>query len=531
MEEPKLPHAAVRKLFDLADAEGVNESERILTKLCRDSFLRLWTQTNVYNDEGFKDGKGSTKELCDALVIFGHDVIVFSDKHINFQGDKALNVAWPRWYKSAVRDSCKQLHGAKSWLTRFPEKAFLDAKCTRKLPIAVPTGPDVRFHLIAVTRGSRAAAIQHAGGTGLGSFGVNNAIEGDAHFKTPFAIGRPDPKRAFVHVFDEVSIELVLKELDTAVDFLEYLKAREVLLNTAGSQVVAPGEEELLAAYLVTMDPTETRHVFFNVAPGGAVPDMVLFDGSHYAGLHAAPGYQRKKQADAISYMWDELVERFVQLGDPSIHSDLGELPASDLEIGLRLLAAESRFRRRILAQSLAGALSRVEPDMRLARMLGDQAEGDETVFIFLVMPQRDEPDYNAYRRHRLAVLSAYVRTARLRAPKGKNFVGIAIDNPHKPNPGGSEDLFVFIQESWTEAGLAELERMRQELGLWKAGRIEQSRYRQDEFPQAPQAMPFIRITPEVGQPAGARRSTANHKAEKRKKKLQQASKRRNRNR
>jgi len=33
-------------LFDLPETQGVNESERILTGLCRRTFLRLWSQTN-----------------------------------------------------------------------------------------------------------------------------------------------------------------------------------------------------------------------------------------------------------------------------------------------------------------------------------------------------------------------------------------------------------------------------------------------------------------------------------------------------
>ena len=68
-------------MFDLVESEGVSESERVLTQLCRKSFLRLWSQTNVFTDEGFKGGKGATKELCDALVVFGHDIIVFSDEY------------------------------------------------------------------------------------------------------------------------------------------------------------------------------------------------------------------------------------------------------------------------------------------------------------------------------------------------------------------------------------------------------------------------------------------------------------------
>ena len=529
MQASQQPATAARPLFDLGESEGVNESERILTKLCRESFLRLWSQTNVFTDEGFKNGKGATKELCDALVIFGNDVIVFSDKHCTFQTDKEIGVAWPRWYKSAIRDSCKQLHGAKSWLSRFPERAFLDAKCTRNLPIAIPTGTSARYHLVAVTRGSRDAVIKYAGGEGLGSLFVNSAIEGNAHFETPFFVGRPEPTKAFVHVFDEVSIELVMRELDTAVDFLDYLKARETLLNTAGSQVISHGEEELLAAYLRTMDHTGSQHVFFDASPDQGIPDLVMFDGSHYAGLKEDAGYRRKKQADSISYEWDSLIERFVHHGDLGIHAQIGEPTAVDLELGLRLMAAESRFRRRILAQSLCDALQRVEPGMRLARLVGEHAETDETVYVFLVMPQRGEANYGAYRQHRLATLHAYVRTARLRAPNGTTFVGIALDNPHKEQHGGSEDLLVYAQDSWSQEELAELKKMCEKFDLWKLDRVERSRYRQDEFPQASQAAPIVRLMPDDGKVNIGRNSAAQRKAEKRKKKAQQASKRRNR--
>ena len=33
----------------------------------------------IYTNEGFRDGRWSTKELCDALVIFGEDNLIFSD--------------------------------------------------------------------------------------------------------------------------------------------------------------------------------------------------------------------------------------------------------------------------------------------------------------------------------------------------------------------------------------------------------------------------------------------------------------------
>lgn len=517
-----------RQLFDLGNSEGVNESERILTNLCRRSFLRLWSQTNIYTDEGFKDGKGGTKELCDALVIFGNDVIVFSDKHIKFQADKELKIAWPRWYKRAVLDSCRQLHGAKSWLKRFPERAFLDPKCLRKLPILVPTGEAVRFHLIAVTRGSWDAALAAQGGEGFGSFGVSSSLEGDAHLTAPFFIGLPEPSKQFVHVFDEGTIELLMSEFDTAIDFTDYLKARESLLGHRGTEVTACGEEELMAAYLRTMDESGTRHVFFNIPPGKPLPDTVVFDGSHYEALASDPGYKRKKLADKISYKWDTLIERFIEYGDPGLHERYVDQTALETEVGLRLLAAESRFRRRQLADSFVGALLRVEPEERLGRLVyGGVA--DETVFVFIIVPKRATQSYAEYRQYRMSVLHAYVKTARLKAELATTFVGIAFDNPRKDYKGGSEDLFVLSKNAWTEDELAELERKRQELGLWGPA-MESWRYRQDEFPQPTQAV-AIRRTEVDDRKSLQSRDVERRKTTKTRRKMQQQSKRRNRRR
>lgn len=526
-----------KAMFDLVESDGVNDSERILTQLCRKSFLRLWSQTNVFTDEGFKDGKGGTKELCDALVVFGNDVIVFSDKHIVFQVDNDLKVAWPRWYKRAVRDSCRQLHGAKSWLLRFPGRAFQDPMCARPLPVPVPSGSGVRFHLVAVTRGSREAALSHNHGEGLGSFALSSNIEGDAHFGTPFVIGLPDPEKHFVHVFDEVTIELLLSELDTAADFLDYLRKRETLLGRRGTHVMAYGEEELLATYLRNMNADGTEHVFIDVPPEDGVPDLIMFDLGHFKALADDPGYRRKKQADQISYQWDELIDRFLRFGDPGVHGLFADQKAAESEQGLRLMAAETRYRRRQLAESFIGALRLAEPGKRLGRLVyGGVA--NETVFMFVVVAKTANESYEEYRRYRIGLLHAYVQTAKLKAPLGTTFVGLAFDNQYKDYPGGSEDLFVLAKPDWTEEELAELEAKRQELRLW-GDTMEMSRFRQDEFPQENQRIAIERIpsaqtvwdTFPAAQPAADRRprQAERETGEKRRRKMQQASKRKNR--
>jgi hypothetical protein len=150
-------------------------------------------------------------------------------------------------------------------------------------------------------------------------------------------------------------------------------------------------------------------------------------------------------------------------------------------------LAAEPRFRRRQLSEALRGALSRVEPRQRLGRIVYSGVEG-ESVFIFLVVPKREDETYDEYRRYRLACLHAYCRTAKLKAPLGKVFVGIGLDNPHKNYSGESEDLFVFSKDAWSSEELHELEEKRAELGILGEGMQVQS-WSGDEFPPAIQVV------------------------------------------
>tara|TARA_R110001599_G_scaffold196542_1_gene393074 strand:- start:24 stop:416 length:393 start_codon:yes stop_codon:yes gene_type:complete len=109
-------------------SEGCTESERYLVNLAKKAFLSLWSYPNVYTNEG-RQGNGDGKELCDLLIAFGNDILLFSDKNCEFSTHEDINVAWSRWYRRAIDKSVKQLSGAESWIIRFPERVFLDKKC------------------------------------------------------------------------------------------------------------------------------------------------------------------------------------------------------------------------------------------------------------------------------------------------------------------------------------------------------------------------------------------------------------------
>ena len=86
-------------------SRGSTASERVLADLGDQAFLNLWSYPNLFYDKK-KGGKGDGKELCDMLAVCGDDVIIFSDKHIKYQGDKPVQIAWPRFYRKAIKDGC-----------------------------------------------------------------------------------------------------------------------------------------------------------------------------------------------------------------------------------------------------------------------------------------------------------------------------------------------------------------------------------------------------------------------------------------
>lgn len=135
--------------------QGVNQTEKRLIELANSAFIGLWSYPNVYSDEGLSKNK-SGKEVCDLLVVFEDNVILFSDKDINFNEEIEVSVAWKRWFKKSITESAVQLHGAEKFLKDHHGRLFLDKKC--KVPFPVKINRDMRFFLIAVTNNSSVPA-------------------------------------------------------------------------------------------------------------------------------------------------------------------------------------------------------------------------------------------------------------------------------------------------------------------------------------------------------------------------------------
>jgi len=168
---------------------GTTPTERYLQGLARRSFLSLWSHGNPHTPEGRRGNKGAGKELCDLLVIFGENILMFSDKDIQFQRDIDIGIAWGRWYRRAVEKSADQLAGALKWLNRFPQEVYLDALCTSRLPTSIPDISRCKIHLICIANGAYNSCRAFFGNSGIGSLVVDLTLKGHQQHTQPFHVG------------------------------------------------------------------------------------------------------------------------------------------------------------------------------------------------------------------------------------------------------------------------------------------------------------------------------------------------------
>jgi hypothetical protein len=469
---------------------GFNPTERNLAALAEKTFLNLWTYPNLFRSAG--------KELCDLLVVCGDDILIFSDKSINWSSGADVKVAWPRWYRKAIAESAAQLNGAARYLRDHADQLFLDAACKERFPFTLPPAERRRVHFIAVALGaSEACAEYHKESPGY--FAIDPALKGDDHTDTgaggfkPFAIGDVQPDVGFIHVFNEPTLELLTHELDTVTDFTRYLTRRERIIRSGHLSPVA-GEHDLLAQYLISAGPNE-EHDFRR--PGGGEwqeSEKLEIPVGTYAALATEPGYKGRKETDKVSYEWDALIGLFTaSILKGEAEGALGTEPApSEAEQALRSMALEQRLRRRLLGGSVIEAKAKAEAakaDSFARNIAPGTNSADATVgYVFLILAHHGEapgPAYIEYRKRRVFMLRAYCLNI-LEGNRGlKRAIGIGIDASPKVTGriGGSEDFYALEVDAWTTELAEQAKELNRVLGLLKPENLTHSTVSVDEFP------------------------------------------------
>jgi SEC-C motif len=442
-------------------ADGITPAERWLKVLCDRSFLSLWSYSGIYRDQGRTRQRGDGKEVCDLLVVFEDHIIIFSDKDCVFPDTGDINKDWRRWFKRAVLKSAEQIWGAERWIKLHPDRLFLDRTCKQRFPIDLPDPRAAKFHRVVVAHDKTQRCRQELGGSG--SLIVLPGVVRDAHYNdtaVPFAIGQVDPTKGYVHVFDDVSLHIVMTTLDTVSDFIAYLTKKEQFV-TEGKLALALGEEDLLAFYLQNYDK-HGEHDF--IVPPGSV--AVAVQEGMWRTFSKHPQRQAQLKADRISYSWDLLIESFNKhlfagTQYPTRGTPLG---FRDQERLLRVLARESRTMRRMLADALLELLTKSPPDLRSTRVIPSATPGG-TYYVFLLLPKLAGMPYDDYRKVRMNMLEALCMVTKLRYPEALDIVGIATE-AGKADDGRSEDALYYNGRLWDENERAEAERLQREQGL-----------------------------------------------------------------
>jgi hypothetical protein len=384
----------------------MNDSEKFVADLCNHTFLSFWSFPNPVGKKG--------KELCDLLVICDPYVLIFSVKHIIIKDSGDYEVDVNRWLDRAVEESRRQIFGAERFIQQSDEILLKDKKTYVKLPLE----SDRKIFRIAVAIG-----------------------RGDK-----FPLIYFEEERGFIHVFDERSIGIILKELDTISDFIEYLgKIEPVIMNMQIPFLF--GEEDLLAFYLVNGKTFPEKNV------------GIILDDSLWNGLSNNQEYIKEKQLDKNSYVWDKLIE---EIYDDHINNRLlNENTREELEIALRIMAKENRYSRRILSESFLefiGVNTKPESPARIAK----SPNQDDVVYVFLLESQKHKT-----RKLRQGELALRCIVARSIFFDCQSVIGIATEK-FDPEKGYSLDIFYLNLPNLDEAFLKDADGIKQELGYFK---------------------------------------------------------------
>lgn len=395
----------------------MNKAEHFVYRLCRRSFLSLWSYMNP-RQELFG------KELCDVIVVCDPDVIVISVKDIKMPTSGTTDVNNARWKRRAVDGSIAQLYGAQRQLQRMTHVVRND----NSNGVALPPIDRIRVHRIAVAFGS-AGSLR----TSYGDFG-----------------------QGFVHIMDESASEVLLNELDTIDDFVEYLIAKEYFLQSGGKLLIEGSEEDLLALYLHNGRVFPSNYEILGIVKG------------LWNEFRQKPEYKRKVIADRASYTWDGIIETFCH---DLLNDRLEFSPGlTQTERAIRAIARENRFSRRILGKGFQEFL-----DDSLKTRSRQMRSPSGAVYVFLATPL-DFP-----RSSRQAELGNRCFVARGQNPEATTVIGLATEQNAPDNGGFSFDLVHTHKTTWTEQDQTLMNQLQQEFGYFVRPR--QTRDSEDEYP------------------------------------------------
>lgn len=387
--------------------EESTPSEKYVFTICRKSFLSLWSYLRPKGKKG--------NELCDILVVCEPHIIIISVKDCKMKDTGNFKTDWERWHRASVEESISQLFGAERWIEQNPKVIKKNGGDGLDFPEIFTR----KIHRIVIA---------------FGGIGV-------APFKYP------DPEQKFVHVFDEKSFTMIINELDTITDLIQYLDVKETFYKRGAETIYHGGEEDLLGFYLLNNKTLPEK-----------ADSLILTD-------DLWSGYNEEKKKVGLdkqleqSRFWDGIIEDFSQhyfKGDLEVGNSL-----SEVENVLRIMAKEDRSARISLSEGMIGFIEKVNQKNvqgSNARVLFSPSGVGYILLICARAITREE--------RRVELLGrCYV----MRDIKNDitTFIGIATES-FEPGEGSSMDAVLFLKPDWSDVDHNRAIELRKKLGYFK---------------------------------------------------------------
>lgn len=449
---------------------GVTATERLLAEFCERSFLKLWSYPNPYKDDGH--------ELCDLLAVFGDTVFIFFDRENELPDipDKDPQVLWDRWKRNVIDRQVKTAHGAERYI-RSGRSIFLNAKREKPFPIPFDAGKAI-VHKIIVAHGAKEACERSSPQNVYGSLAITYT-DSDEGPTQPFHIDIN--KRNPVHVLDSHNMPIVLRELDTVSDFSAYLNEK---VHAAGTLDFLSycGEEDLLGHYLLNYDTATQRHVIGPKSKDKNTFNGVMIGEGEWHDFVQTDLYKNTKNADRISYFWDNLIQRTCQ---NSLDGTLGgNSNIARGESAIYEMVKEPRFMRRGLSERMLAAVERFPDSSSFTRQVTFLPSFEPNVGYVLLqlrVPEefRTSPDF---REKRQTLLEIACGAAKNKFPHLMKVIGIGIEAPKFSGGTVAEDFILMPCETWPDETKVSYEELNREWNFFGTPDLRQFNDRVTQF-------------------------------------------------
>jgi hypothetical protein len=476
----------------ISKSSGQTPTEASLARLCDNTFLKLWSYANPCKSDG--------KELCDLIAVFENHVFLFFDRVSRTfdTSSQDISIVWPRWKKTAVDRQIITADGAARYIQRRRDEIYLDARCTVRLPIKLADDKLI-IHRLIVAHGAADACLNFSPDNISGSLAITYS-HSDPEAPFPFLVHlrRADP----VHLLDSHTLNIILTELDTFYDFVSYIIAKEAAVHQYDCLSYC-GEEDLLAHYFHNYDVRAKNH--FIGTKDKRVNGLFIEEGSWVSFTKSEP-YRLKKEADASSYLWDDLLQRTAQNaldGTLTGNSDVYNSRSAVFE-----MAREPRFIRRALADRIINAIRAFpyeqEGVVRFVSLIPSFYSGKAYIFLQLRCPEGLAGDYDTtYRARRQAILQVACGVARNKFAHLKKVIGIAIDAP-RDRPRNSEDFVLLEAEEWPDEQRKKYDEINKGFKFFETQALQRGVIQVSNFPESGKIRPRLNIGRNAPCPCGS---------------------------